>query len=166
MPDSAHTAPLDRHLLVGRHIWVGTTALAVLVAAYVYAPFVHDGPVLCPSHGVLGIPCPSCGLTRAFCSLSQFDIGSAVKHHALSPLLFAATLAMPFVCLYELVRGRLSWVHSMLRSRRVAWGFAALLCVYHVARVALWWSDGTLMSGYVETSWTYALLQNLGLADA
>lgn len=43
---------------------------------------------LCPTSGLFGIPCPSCGLTRATAALLSGDIGRAhVAHPAVLPVL-------------------------------------------------------------------------------
>src|SRR5690606_41923277 len=102
-------------------------------------------------------PCPSCGLTRAFCALARFDWLSAMRYHALSPILFGAVIATPLLCAYELTTGRAS-SRRWLYSSRLAWGFGSVLFIYHAARLCVWAYDGTLMTDYVTTSWTYALL--------
>ena len=43
------------------------------------------GVPLCPMAGVLGIPCPGCGLTRATLALVRGDLSSAFHFH---PLVF------------------------------------------------------------------------------
>ena len=55
-------------------VMAASMALAVLAVSYAYAPYVHDGPIVCLLRGLVGIPCPSCGLTRAFCALSHFEL--------------------------------------------------------------------------------------------
>ena len=40
----------------------------------------------CPSDYVLGIPCPTCGITRALGSLLLLDINKSFYYHALWPL--------------------------------------------------------------------------------
>jgi hypothetical protein len=146
---------------VRARVIVGSGALAVLAGAHAYAPYVHDGPVLCPLRAMLGLPCPSCGLTRAFCALAHFDLGAALHYHALSPLLFALTLLTPIVCAYEIALRR-SISRRFLFSEKLAWGLFALFLVHHVTRTALWLSDGTLAKSYVNSSWTYAALSWFG----
>ena len=147
-------------------ILVACSAVGTLIASYAYAPFVTAGPVLCPMHGLLGLPCPACGLTRAFCRLARFDLWGALSFHALSLPLFAACLAAPVICVYEVVRRRESWCSVILHSPRTAWAVAVLLAVHHAARLGMWLADGTLVDGYVKTSWTYALLRAVGIVSS
>lgn len=156
----------DSPRFVRSRIVVAVSAVAVLVASYAYAPFVNGGPVLCPVHGLIGLPCPSCGLTRAFCRLARLDLFGALSYHALSVPLFAVFLAAPVMCAYEVLRRRECRLHSLLYSRHVAWGLAAFMSVYHVIRMVVWLSDGTLVNDYVKTSWTYTLLTAMGFAGA
>jgi hypothetical protein len=148
---------------VRARVAVGGAAAAVLAAAYVYGPLAERGPVLCPMHALLGLPCPSCGLTRAFCRLARLDVWAALSFHALSVPLFAVALALPVVCAYELLRGRTSWWHSTLHSARVAQAVAVVVALHHVARVLVCTVNGTLVTDYVKTSWTYAMLRTLGI---
>jgi hypothetical protein len=146
--------------LLGRAL-AGVSALGVIVASRAYAPYATTGPVLCPFHGLLGLPCPGCGLTRAFCSLAHADVSAALGYHALSPLLFLATLAAPLVCSYELVRRRPSALSRSLESSALGWGVGVVFGAHHLLRTALWAWDGTLVHDYVATSWSYALLRAL-----
>jgi hypothetical protein len=49
----------------------------------------------CPALSLLGIPCPSCGSTRAFAALAEFDLIRALK---LNPLMVIGIFALPFLC--------------------------------------------------------------------
>ena len=164
--DSRRLAVASLRGFVWSRILVACSAMGVLIASYVYAPFVNAGPVLCPMHGLIGLPCPSCGLTRAFCRLARFDLWGALSCHALSVPLFAVCLAAPAICAYEVLRRRESRCHSLLRSTRTAWAVAVLLTVHHVVRLGVWLADGTLVDGYVKTSWTYAVLRAVGIVSA
>lgn len=44
----------------------------------------------CLFHTVTGIPCASCGMTRAFLELGHGHFGAAVQHNLASPLVYAA----------------------------------------------------------------------------
>jgi hypothetical protein len=132
-------------------------AAAALVVSYLYAPFVDAGPVLCPLHALMGLPCPCCGLTHAFCALARLDIRAALSAHGLAPLVFSAVVLTPAVCGYELATGRRLF-ERWFRSRTLAGVVASVFAVHHAVRLSVWVADGTLVSRYVETSWTYTAL--------
>jgi hypothetical protein len=46
----------------------------------------------CPFHTASGLPCPGCGMTRAFLLLGQLRIGEALAAHPLAPGLLLAVL--------------------------------------------------------------------------
>jgi hypothetical protein len=46
----------------------------------------------CPFHAVTGLPCPGCGMTRAFLLLGQLRIDAALSAHPLAPGLLLAML--------------------------------------------------------------------------
>ena len=46
----------------------------------------------CPFHAASGLPCPGCGMTRAFLLLGQLRIGDALAAHPLAPGLLLAML--------------------------------------------------------------------------
>ena len=60
-------------------------------AALVLSLFFGVSP--CIVYHVLGVPCPACGLTRAFVSLARFDVGQAFRYHPL----FIFVPLVPFI---------------------------------------------------------------------
>jgi hypothetical protein len=75
----------------GRSRIVKLSALILLwpvtfAALYLYRPVVLDGPVLCPFRLGSGIPCPGCGLTRAFSFMAHGEFEAALQFNALAPL--------------------------------------------------------------------------------
>lgn len=50
------------------------------------------GVVLCPFRAVTGLPCPGCGMTRAFCSIGHGDFAGAFGYNALAPFVFIGAL--------------------------------------------------------------------------
>ncbi len=128
-------------------------AALILGASFAYAPWVSDGPVLCGSRLLLGLPCPACGLTRSFCAMTHGAFGEAFGFHFFGPLLFALTvLAIP-IAILELRRGRrFEWLARAAFSSRVAWVFAGLFVTYHVARLVI-----DAMSGELAVSMSHSV---------
>jgi hypothetical protein len=82
------SAKIDRGMLRrGAIVAAIAGAFALIVAARL---------PICPMAGVLGIPCPGCGLTRATLALFQGDVRRALGFHPLAPViapLFIAAVA-------------------------------------------------------------------------
>ncbi|HLY39300.1 MAG TPA: DUF2752 domain-containing protein [Candidatus Binatia bacterium] len=146
---------------VARRLAVVGAALAVLVAPFVYAPYVDHGPTLCPWHGLLGLPCPGCGMTRAFCALARFDVWSALGWNALSIPLVVVLGAAVVAATLEIARGRAYGWYRRLGSRGAVRACGGAVMAYHVCRVVYWAAEGTLADTYLRTSWTYAWLHAL-----
>lgn len=72
---------------------------AVFAVSALWRPSELPGVVLCPFRAVTGLPCPGCGMTRAFCALGHGDLSGAFGYNALAPFVFAAALLL--------------WAHSL-----------------------------------------------------
>lgn len=46
----------------------------------------------CPFRLLLGISCPGCGMTRAFCALLRFDLQEAFHAHPLFPIVLVVAM--------------------------------------------------------------------------
>ncbi|MFL6263747.1 MAG: DUF2752 domain-containing protein [Thermoanaerobaculia bacterium] len=87
-------------LLVGL---IGAAGLAVL---HVWHP--ADGPAtaFCLSRRLFHLPCPTCGMTRAFALLAKGSWGAAVALHPLAPVLAL-----------EMILGWLAWGAALAVQR-------------------------------------------------
>jgi hypothetical protein len=85
-PPSLVRTPRGRWLLAGA---AGVVALGLL---RVWAPGDSVDGATCVTRRVLGLACPTCGMTRAFSALAHGDWSRALALHPLAPLV-AAELA-------------------------------------------------------------------------
>ncbi len=96
----------------GRFGWWAGAAGAALAAWLVLAlwtpPSGWEGS-LCLFRRHTHVPCPGCGLTRAFALLAKGDLAAAVGMHPLAPLLAAEALLL-----------WLAWGRAILRGRALS----------------------------------------------
>ena len=104
--------------------------------AVVLSLFVGISP--CIFYHITGLPCPACGLTRAFISLARFDLWQAFVYHPLFIL-------VPFIPLLYLER-----ISNKLRNI-LAYSALALLLVVWVIRMVVLFPDVEPMT-YNENS--------------
>ena len=96
------------------------------------------GVVLCPMKRFLGVPCPTCGLTRAFVALLHGNVGEAF---AIQPLAMTLACLLPPTLLA-------SWVRfGPVRTKR------GLVLVAHSR---LFWC---LFAAALAANWTYVILR-------
>lgn len=132
--------------------------LSVLIVSYVYAPYKQSGPVLCPLRLFSGLPCPGCGLTRAFCSITHGHLVAAVRFHAFSPLVFLGFLVAIIVLPLEAFRRRrLRFLNRILFSPTVAQCLLVSLITYHVIRLIYQASNGQLMESVKHSILGFAI---------
>lgn len=73
--------------------------IIIIVALLLFLILALLGIYKCPFEYILGIPCPTCGITRAFVSLLHFNITDSFYYYALWPL---AVLFFIFIILIQL----------------------------------------------------------------
>jgi len=119
-------------------LWAALTA--ILGASLVLPLPGQDGsishlPSLCPFYNLTGLPCPGCGLTRAFVCLGHGRWHESLHWHPLGWLVYG-------VCLLLWLRNGLFWVRGVtlwpLSPRAVtnlSWSAAAALLLTGIARI-------------------------------
>jgi hypothetical protein len=127
--DPARRRPVDGVRFGHAEVLAAIAALTFFVARFV--PVVGLLPP-CPFRAGLGIPCASCGMTRAFVALARGDVAAAVAASPLGALLAAA-----------------------------AWGFAALAVLRPAIRFR-WPDPGPAAARAAALAGVGALLVNWG----
>jgi len=105
----------------------------VFVTSTVWLPPDEPTFVLCPFRFLTGLPCPGCGMTRAFCHLAHGHFVSALQFNPFSFFVFLAAIIAwlkAAAVLFDLqaLRAKL----SVLRFSQRAGKFALML-------VVIWW---------------------------
>jgi len=90
---------------------------------------------------VTGIPCPSCGLTRALAHFERGHWAEAVRFHPFVPLVFLSALALFILLLLELAT-RKSIIVNPLKSRRSVYILFAVAVIFQVVRTVIFFANG------------------------
>ena len=109
-------------------------AAAVLLLAFALPLPQHGAilglPSICGFHYLFGMPCPGCGLTRAFVCCAHGHLTEAFLYHPLGPPLFAITV------LFALTTPWRGSLRPTQRHQRLFWvALAAALAVTWVVRL-------------------------------
>jgi hypothetical protein len=108
---------------------MGLAGLAGLAVLHVWTPSNDPATAICLSRRLLHLPCPGCGLTRAFAHLAKGEWGAALAAHPLAPVLAL-----------EAVLGWLAWGAALAARRplRLPVGVDTLALGHAAVLVALW----------------------------
>ncbi len=113
---------------------------ALLAASFFYCPWALDGPVLCPMALMTGIPCPGCGLTRAFCLMTHGRLAEALSYHALAPAVLAY---LAFLWIYKMIESARG-MPPPLPTHRIGAAAAIGMTCFWIVRLALFFCEGGL----------------------
>ena len=113
----------------------GLAGLAALALFHVWVPDPDPARAFCFSRRFLGIPCPGCGLTRAFAHLAKGEWLAALAAHPLAPVLAAEAVAGWLFWGIGLRRPlpRPDWIAPMTP---ILFGHLAVLCALWLGRLA------------------------------
>jgi hypothetical protein len=112
-------------------LWLlaGLAGAAGLAVLHVWFPSGDPATALCLSRRLLHLPCPGCGLTRAFAALAKGEWAAALRLHPLAPVLAL-----------EAVLGWLAWGAALAVRRpfRLPAGVDTLTLAHAAVLLALW----------------------------
>ena len=122
-------------------LW-GSSLPALLAASFLYFPYstTGRGPVLCPMMLLLGMPCPGCGITRAFGCATHGLLADAFQYHALWPLVLAYFVFLWVYQMIEVARGE----PPKLPTYKIGGGALLLLLGFWALRLVWFFAHGGL----------------------
>jgi hypothetical protein len=112
----------------------GAAGLAAFLILHVWVPPEGAGFAICPLRRFTGLPCPGCGMTRAFAHLAKGEWAAAVHDHPLAPLL-AVELALLWAAWGGAASGRLR-LPALPQPELAALGHLAVLAAVWLGRLA------------------------------
>jgi hypothetical protein len=113
-------------------------SLSIWVAVFVMSLFDHP-PMLwrCGFHEITGLPCPSCGMTRALFAAANGRFKEAFAFHPLGLLLFVFGIALSLVFALEAVMNRKLLTYDGRVVRILLILFLALMLLLWVVRLCI-----------------------------
>lgn len=107
---------------------------------------------LCPLKMLTGFPCPSCGITKSIVYFYEGDIVKSITYHILGP-------AVVFFCLFIIgllaieLKTKKEYFNQYLYSRKLAYGLAIFLVVYHIIRLFYFVNEHSFQEILKESIW-------------
>lgn len=118
--------------------WVTLTGLTTMfLISMLWRPADNPTVILCPFRAFTGLPCPGCGMTRAFCALGHGELLRAIHFNAVSPLLYVAFFIVwvgAVATVFNLY-GLRSAVMRLRPNRAISTTLFALMLVWWVVRL-------------------------------
>jgi hypothetical protein len=119
-----------------RRAWLlaGLLGAAGLAVLHVWTPSNDPATAICLTRRLFHLPCPACGMTRAFAGLAKGEWSAALREHPLAPVLAL-----------EMVLGWLAWGATLARRRplrlpvrveTLTFAHVAVLCALWLGRAA------------------------------
>ena len=107
---------------------------------------------LCPFKMLTGFPCPGCGITKSLVYFYEGDIYKSVSYHILGPFVIAFCLLTIIVLSAELITKK-EYFNKWLYSKKLAYGLAIFLAVYHIIRLGYFVYDNSWSSIVQQSIW-------------
>jgi hypothetical protein len=114
--------------------------VGVWIISFIYASTPLDGEVLCLFRRVTGWSCPGCGMTRAFCAMSNGDILTAFDFHLAGPFVYSFMVAVIVLGPFQRVGGAFNASRIPTSVSRFFWALFIILYIGQAIRAASTWS--------------------------
>lgn len=109
MTRNFYYALLSRMMIVtapSRRIFRFIALSGIILVSMAIHPFHEGESTICIVRNLFGIPCPGCGLTRAFLFLGHGDIYSALRLNINSLLVFSAIVFLWLHAAFTIITGK------------------------------------------------------------
>ena len=106
----------------------------------------------CPFKMLTGFPCPGCGITKSLVFFYEGNLYKSLSYHILGPFVIAFAILTIVVLVTELIAEK-EYFNKWLYNRKLAYGLAILLAVYHIIRLIYFVNDNSLVGILQQSAW-------------
>ncbi|MGC4100426.1 DUF2752 domain-containing protein [Ferruginibacter sp.] len=106
----------------------------------------------CPFKLLTGFPCPGCGITKSLVYFYEGDWYKSISYHILGPFVIIFSFLTIIVLTTELITKK-EYFTSWLYNRKLAYGLAIFLAVYHFIRLVYFVHDNSWDSILQQSMW-------------
>lgn len=126
--------------------WAIVIALVLIGGIYATSFFLSpdDDQVLCLLRALTGVPCPLCGMSRAFIRISHADLAGAVSLHVLSPAVYLGGILMAVALAGELAGSRRLSLRVLGSPPTLLAIGVGVFAVFWAIRLLALWHSGVL----------------------
>lgn len=107
---------------------------------------------LCPFKMITGFPCPGCGITKSMVYFYEGDLLKSFYYHILGPFVILFCVATLIVLTTELITQK-EYFNNLLYNKKVAYGLAVFLGVYHLIRIVYFVESNSLDQILKQSIW-------------
>jgi hypothetical protein len=101
---------------------------------------------------VTGFPCPGCGITKSLVYFYQGDLYRSISYHILGPFVIVFCVLSIIILVTELITKK-EYFGGLLYNKKLAYGLAAFLAVYHFIRVIFFVSNNSFDDILRQSIW-------------
>lgn len=119
----------------GKAGWLFTYILIISLSFFI-GPYLDSGVELCSMKYLTGLPCPGCGLTHSFCSISSGNFSDAFSYHFFGPFIYASVLVFIFILFSEIfLDKKFPKLRKIFFSKGFTYTFAIILFLFFSFRI-------------------------------
>lgn len=119
----------------GKFGWLATY-IAIIILSFFISPYLDNGIELCSMKYLTGLPCPGCGLTHSFSSLSSGNFADAFRFHFFGPFIYAAVLMFIFILFSEIfLDKKFPGLRKIFFSKSFTYVFGIILFLFFSFRI-------------------------------
>lgn len=107
---------------------------------------------LCPLKALTGMPCPSCGITKSMVYFYEGNLLKSIEYHILGPAVITFSFFVIVLFVVEL-RTKKDYFQKYLYHRKLAYGLAIFLAVYHLIRLVVFIRSHSFDEIIKESMW-------------